>query len=82
MTEELVRVRGIGPIAADRLLQAGVKTIDEISNSRPEELAWIKGIGLSSAKKIIENANEILKLEKGIEKVLNSIKQNIIYTES
>ncbi len=80
MTEELVRVRGIGPIAADRLLQSGVRSIEEIANSKPEQLAWIKGIGIISANKIIENANELLKLEKGIENVLNSIKKNFLET--
>ncbi|MBY9006016.1 MAG: helix-hairpin-helix domain-containing protein [Candidatus Lokiarchaeota archaeon] len=78
MSEELVRVRGIGPIAADRLHQAGIRSIEEIANSKTEELAWIKGIGKISADKIIENAKEILKLEKGIENVLNSIKKNFI----
>ncbi|GAH13456.1 unnamed protein product [marine sediment metagenome] len=61
MIEELVRVRGIGPTAAERLVNAGVKTIEEIAKSKPEQLAWIKGIGMLSANKIIENALELLK---------------------
>ncbi|MHA2397899.1 MAG: helix-hairpin-helix domain-containing protein [Promethearchaeota archaeon] len=76
MIEELVRVRGIGSTAAERLTNAGIKSIDEIANSKPEELAWIKGIGMISALKIIENALELIKLEKGIQLVLNSIKEN------
>ena len=76
MIEELVRVRGIGPTAAERLVNAGVKSIEEIAKSKPEQLAWIKGIGMISADKIIQNANELLNLEKGIQKVLNSIKEN------
>ncbi len=76
MIEELVRVRGIGPTAAERLVNAGVKTIEEIAKSKPEQLAWIKGIGMLSANKIIENALELLKLEKGIQRVLDSIKEN------
>ncbi|MHA2008633.1 MAG: helix-hairpin-helix domain-containing protein [Promethearchaeota archaeon] len=76
MTEELVRVRGIGPAAAERLINAGVKTIEEIANSKPEQLAWIKGIGMVSASSIIDNALELIRLEKGIQKVLNSIKEN------
>ncbi|MEE9378874.1 MAG: DUF4332 domain-containing protein [Candidatus Lokiarchaeia archaeon] len=76
MIEELVRVRGIGPTAAERLVKAGVKSIEEIAKSKPEQLAWIKGIGMISADKIIQNANELLNLEKGIQKVLNSIKEN------
>jgi len=76
MTEELIRVRGIGPTAAERLIIAGINSIEEIANSKAEELAWIKGIGMLSANKIIENALELIKLEKGIQKVLNSIKEN------
>jgi DNA polymerase/3'-5' exonuclease PolX len=76
MLEELVRVRGIGPIYAEKLIKAGIKSIDEIANSKPEELAWIKGFGMISSNKIIENAKELINLEKGIQKVLNSIKEN------
>lgn len=76
MIEELIRVRGIGPTAADRLMDAGINSIEEIAGSKPEQLAWIKGIGMVSASKIIENALELIKLEKGIQKVLNSIKEN------
>ncbi len=76
MMEELVRVRGIGLTAAERLVNAGIKSIEEIAKSKPEELAWIKGIGMISAGQIIQNANELLNLEKGIQKVLNSIKEN------
>jgi Holliday junction resolvasome RuvABC DNA-binding subunit len=80
MIEELVRVRGIGPTAAERLINAGIKSIEEIANSKPEQLAWIKGIGMLSADKIIENALELINLEKGIQKVLNSIKENFAKT--
>ena len=78
MIDELTRVRGIGPTAAERLIDAGIKSIEEIANSKPEELAWIKGIGMFSANKIIENELELINLEKGIQKVLNSIKENFL----
>ncbi len=78
MSNELERVSGIGPIASINLNKAGVKTIEEIASSKPESLAWIKGIGIVSAKKIIENANNLLKLEKNIQLVLNSIKENFV----
>ncbi|MFX1274255.1 MAG: DUF4332 domain-containing protein [Promethearchaeota archaeon] len=76
MSDELVRVRGIGPQAAEKLIKAGVRTIEQLAEARPEELAFVKGIGITSAKKIIENANELIRLEKGIEKVLEEIKNN------
>lgn len=76
MSNELERIRGIGPIAAVNLNKAGVKSIEDIANAKPEELAWIKGIGLISATQIIESAHELLKLEKSIQQVLDSIKEN------
>ena len=76
MIEELIRVWGIGQTAAERLINAGIKSIEEIANSKAEELAWIKGICMLSASKIIDNALELIKLEKGIQNVLNSIKEN------
>lgn len=76
MSDELERVSGVGPAAALKLVKAGVKTIEQLAKARPEELAFVKGIGVVSAKKIIENANEILRLEKGIENILTEIKNN------
>ena len=76
LQHELERIRGIGRTAADRLDQSGIRTIEELASSRPEDLAFVKGIGITSAKKMIKNAKEILNLEMGIEKVLESIKEN------
>ncbi|MHA1671843.1 MAG: helix-hairpin-helix domain-containing protein [Promethearchaeota archaeon] len=78
MSFELERVRGIGPSASKYLFKAGIKTIDDVASAKPEELAWIKGIGIVSAKKIIENANELIHLEESIQLVLESIKENFL----
>jgi Holliday junction resolvasome RuvABC DNA-binding subunit len=76
MSNEIEKIRGIGPVAAVNLMKAGVKSIEQVASSKPEELAWIKGIGVKSARNIIANANELLQLEKNIQQVLNSIKEN------
>ena len=78
MSNELQRIRGIGPAAALHLEKAGIKTIQEIANAKPEALAWIKGIGIISASKIIENANELLRLEINVQKVLEAIRENFV----
>ncbi len=78
MSTELERVRGIGPAASENLIKAGIKTIEDVASAKPEELAWIKGIGIVSAKKIIGNANELLALEESIQLVLESIKDNFL----
>ena len=76
MSEDLERVRGIGPAAVQRLNKAGITTIKQLADAKPTELAFVKGIGVVSAKKIILNAKEIIGIEKGLQIVLNSIKEN------
>ena len=58
------------------MTNAGIKTVEEVAKAKVSQIAWIKGIGMISAKKIIENALELINLEKGIQQVLNSIKIN------
>jgi hypothetical protein len=74
--DELMRVKGIGPVSAERLKNAGITTIEQIANARPEELAFVKGIGIVSAKKIKANAQYILNFEKGLSIVLDKIREN------
>ena len=79
MTEDdLIRVRGIGPMAASRLIKAGIKNIEQLASAQPSELAFVKGIGVVSAKKIIANANHLLTLERGLTIVLDKIKENFV----
>lgn len=74
MSDDLLRVRGIGPVAAERLFKAGVGSIEQVAESRPEELAFVKGIGVVSAQSIIENAKHLITLEKGLTIVLDHVK--------
>ncbi len=74
--DDLIRVRGIGPTAASRLNKAGIKTIEELANATAPDLAFVKGIGIISAKKIIANANHLLTLERGLTIVLDKIREN------
>ena len=76
--DDLIRVRGIGPTAASRLNKAGIKTIEELANATAPDLAFVKGIGINSAKKIIANANHLLTLERGLTIVLDKIKENFV----
>ncbi len=76
VVNELLRVKGIGPKAAERLNKAGINSIEQLANARPEELAFVKGIGIVSAKKIKENAQYILNFERGLTIVLDKIREN------
>lgn len=80
MSDELARVKGIGPITAERFVQAGITTVEEIVSAKPEDLAQIKGVGMTSAQNLIQSAQDLLKAEKGIEKVLDSIKDEFTET--
>ena len=78
MVEELIRVRGIGKNAAKRLINAGVNTISQLAEAKPEDLAFVKGIGIVSAKKIIQNAKHLSTLERGLTIVLDIVKRNFL----
>lgn len=78
MAEELMRVRGIGKVAADRLLAAGIRTIDQVAQARPEDLAFVKGIGMITAERIIANAKHLSTLERGLTIVLDMVKRNFL----
>ncbi|MGV9197885.1 MAG: helix-hairpin-helix domain-containing protein [Promethearchaeia archaeon] len=75
MAEDLRRIKGIGPVMADRLYEAGVKNIEQLAHSSIEELAFVNGIGKYSAKRIKKNAKHLLMLEKGLTIALDSIKK-------
>jgi predicted RecB family nuclease len=78
MSQELERIKGIGPLISKKLNDAGINSIEEIASSRPEDLAWVKGLGVENSKKIIESAQEILKLEDNLKNVLDSIKKSFM----
>lgn len=76
MSDELLRVRGIGPVVLERLRDAGIKSIGQLADSKVQDLVWIKGFGKITAKKVIENAKYLMNLERGLTIVLDSIKNN------
>lgn len=55
---ELEDLPGIGEVAAEKLKNAGIKTLDAIAAFAPHDLAEIAGIGVESAKKAVQAAKE------------------------
>jgi hypothetical protein len=78
MSNEIDRIRGIGVVLSSRLEKAGYKSIEQLANTKPTELAFVKGIGIKSANKIIANAKHLMLLEKGLTIVLDKIKENFV----
>ena len=49
---------GIGPKTAEKLQEAGIETIEQLSEMSIEEIAEIPGLGKKSAEKILKSLNE------------------------
>ncbi|HUX07752.1 MAG TPA: helix-hairpin-helix domain-containing protein, partial [Acidobacteriota bacterium] len=49
---------GIGPKTAERLKEAGIETIEQLSEMSIEEIAEIPGLGKKTAEKILKSLNE------------------------
>ena len=63
MSYELEDVKGLGK-KAENLREAGIDTVEKLAKSKAEDLIDIKGIGKTSAEKIIDSAKELLQ-DKG-----------------
>src|SRR3989339_528030 len=59
--EELMAVPGIGDAKAHVLYKAGYRTVKDLQQADPNELAGVKGIGDKLAAKIIEGAQSVSK---------------------
>ena len=59
MSLKLEDVKGLGK-KIDNLNEAGIDTVEKLANAKIEDLLEIKGIGVASAQKLIDNAKELL----------------------
>jgi len=59
MSLKLEEVKGLGK-KAENLKEAGIDSVEKLANSKIEDLVEIKGIGKTSAQKLIENAKELI----------------------
>lgn len=58
--EELMPIDGINEDLADRLFDAGYKSVKDIAEADPDELQKVKGIGKKNCETIQDSADEIL----------------------
>jgi len=66
MILKLEDVKGLGK-KADYLKEAGIDSVEKLANSKIEDLINVKGIGKTSAQKIIDSAKELIKTSEKIE---------------
>lgn len=55
--EKLTKIKGVGPVFADRLHQSGIGTIAEVAALSPAQLAEILQIQTGRAENILANAS-------------------------
>jgi N utilization substance protein A len=60
-TEALGQLEGVGPKTADIMIKGGWGDLNRIAQAKPDDLTVLRGIGETTAKKIIEAAKEALK---------------------
>ncbi|MFX1493420.1 MAG: helix-hairpin-helix domain-containing protein [Promethearchaeota archaeon] len=58
--KDLTKIIGVGYTHAVNLQEAGYTTVEQIANTSPKILASVKGIGLTTAKKFVQAAQEYL----------------------
>ncbi|GAI79604.1 unnamed protein product, partial [marine sediment metagenome] len=62
---ELTNIHGIGESTKNKLISAGITSVDQLAAFTPDELAKVKGFGPATSRKIIENAQEFTKHNGG-----------------
>ncbi len=62
MVYQLEDVKGIGSETAKKIKEAGIKSVEILASSKPEDLVKlkIKGVGKATASKFIESAKSLL----------------------
>jgi hypothetical protein len=67
--EDLNKVKGIGPMIADKLVKVGIKSLADLANSDSEKVAGALDISNESANVFINVANSLIKAKKTSKKL-------------
>jgi outer membrane biosynthesis protein TonB len=60
MAAPLIKITGIGPAAANTLMDHGFKTVESIADTAVEELSAVPGFSVIRAQKTIDAAKQLL----------------------
>ena len=60
MAAPLIKITGIGPAAAQTLMDHGFKTVESIADTTVEKLSAVPGFSVIRAQKTIDAANQLL----------------------
>lgn len=67
--EDLNKVKGIGPMIAEKLIKVGIKSLADLANSDSEKVAGALDISNESANVFINVANSLIKAKKTSKKL-------------
>jgi N utilization substance protein A len=70
--QSLLQISGVGEATADSLYKGGYKSASEVAESNIDELVQISGITPKKAEKLLEAANEFLKITQPKESMVDS----------
>ena len=77
MTLNIQLVNGIGKKTAERMKQKGIDSVERLASSDIEDLLKINGIGNTTARRYINNAQNYLENINGKERGANIIKEGV-----
>ncbi|TFF84875.1 MAG: helix-hairpin-helix domain-containing protein [Promethearchaeota archaeon] len=61
MAMNLTQIEGISIVVAEELLDEGIKTVEQLADSTPEQISKIIGVSVTISEEWIAKANEFLR---------------------
>ncbi len=72
MREQIASIEGVGPDLAETIFKLGWRSLDDLAQANPEELASIPGLGgLEAAIRISTGARLLLEMQHDVEEIIS-----------
>ena len=59
MSYKIIDVEGIGDVYAAKLTEAGINTVEELTNKTPDEMMKVRNLGKKSLDEVLEKLKEL-----------------------